>query len=242
MSPRGGDYFRVRYCSFDSLGGTAESGHTGMSSPDSWEAKTALSIVKAALANEGRSEENPPIGHLDYTARGALCALSQKLINVSDMLGQCRWNTIFVNAGIGIELQSRMLSAGEGRERSIDELMEIASRLAAQERAFAVREGVTREQDTLPKRLFNHKMPGYFPKDSLDPMKFEEMKDEYYEAMGWDVKTGIPTRETLISLKLGNVASDLEKRGRLPEEAPSKSLQKQHLGKQKSKGSKVKVK
>jgi len=198
-----------------------------MSSLDSWEAKTAFSLVKAALAKEGRAEQNPAIGQFDYTARGALCALSQKLVNVSDMLGQCRWNTIFLNAGIGIELQSRMISTGEGRERSIDELMEAASRLASQERAFAVREGVTREQDTLPKRLFNHKMPGSFPEDFLDPVKFEEMKDEYYEAMGWDVKTGIPTRETLTSLKLGKVASDLERRGRLPKEEISVSAKKQ---------------
>jgi aldehyde:ferredoxin oxidoreductase len=95
--------------------------------------------------------------------------------------------------------------------------MEFASRLAVQERAFAVREGITREKDTLPKRLFNHKMPGYFPDDYLDLEKFEEMKDEYYESMGWDIGTGIPTCKTLTSLKLDKVALDLEKRSKLPQ-------------------------
>jgi len=41
------------------------------------------------------------------------------------------------------------------------------------------------------------------------------MKDEYYEAMGWDVKTGIPTKEALIELELGEVADDLKRRGLL---------------------------
>jgi hypothetical protein len=44
--------------------------------------------------------------------------------------------------------------------------------------------------------------------------------------MGWDVKTGIPTRETLTSLKLGKVASDLEKRGKLPKKEMSTSAKK----------------
>ena len=57
------------------------------------------------------------------------------------------------------------------------------------------------------------------------------MKDEYYEAMGWDVKTGIPIRETLISLKLDKVASDLEKHGKLPKEEAPTATKKQYLEK-----------
>ena len=137
------------------------------------------------------------------------------------MLGQCRWNTIFLNMGIGIEFQSQVLSAGEGRERSIDWLLEIASRIAAQERAFNAREGYNREHDTLPKHLFNHKMPGSWPEDKLEPVKIEKMKDEYYQGMDWDIKTGTPSRKVLTSLKLSHVADDLERRGKLPKEEDS---------------------
>jgi hypothetical protein len=36
--------------------------------------------------------------------------------------------------------------------------------------------------------------------------------------MGWDVKTGIPTLETLRALNLEDVASDLIKQGKLKDE------------------------
>jgi aldehyde:ferredoxin oxidoreductase len=35
------------------------------------------------------------------------------------------------------------------------------------------------------------------------------MLDEYYEARGWDVNTGIPTKEKLQELGLDYVAKDL---------------------------------
>ncbi len=123
-----------------------------------------------------------------------------------------------LNLGVSIAFQADVMSAGEGRNISIEDLLEAALRVATQERAFSVREGAGREQDTLPKQLFNRQMPGTWPEDKLDPMKFEKMKDEYYEAMEWDVETGIPTHQTLHSLKLDDVADDLEKLGKLPKE------------------------
>jgi len=220
VNPRGGDYFRARYCPFDTLGGEAQTAHGGMASPDSWEAKTAFSLLEKALKKEGHVSSSPSIGQYDYTARGALAALAQKLVTVSDILGQCRWNTIMLNAGIGIELQSKMLSAGEGCDRNVEYLLETASRVAAQERAFVVREGFDRADDMIPKRLFNYSMPGYFPNDILDRKKFEQMKNEYYEMMEWDVQSGIPTRETFERLGLSAVAADLEKSGKLPKTSP----------------------
>jgi hypothetical protein len=41
------------------------------------------------------------------------------------------------------------------------------------------------------------------------------MKADYYQAMGWDVKTGIPLLDTLRALNLEDVASDLIKHGKL---------------------------
>ena len=53
---------------------------------------------------------------------------------------------------------------------------------------------------------------------SLDRAQFEEFKTRYYELEGWDPETGWPTRSTLESLGLGNVADELEQEGRLGEE------------------------
>ena len=51
--------------------------------------------------------------------------------------------------------------------------MQTASRIAAQERAFAVREGLTRADDTLPKKLINYQMPGTWPEDKVDAQSLE---------------------------------------------------------------------
>ena len=48
-----------------------------------------------------------------------------------------------------------------------------------------------------------------------DKDKFEEWKTAYYQFEGWDPKTGWPTRKTLASLDMGQVADELQKNGRL---------------------------
>jgi aldehyde:ferredoxin oxidoreductase len=41
----------------------------------------------------------------------------------------------------------------------------------------------------------------------------QKLLDDYYDERGWDIKTGIPTKDTLLELGLGDVAKDLKKRG-----------------------------
>ena len=46
--------------------------------------------------------------------------------------------------------------------------------------------------------------------------KFKIMVGNFYEKLGWDRKTGIPTRATLEALGLKDVADDLQAAGKLP--------------------------
>jgi aldehyde:ferredoxin oxidoreductase len=39
----------------------------------------------------------------------------------------------------------------------------------------------------------------------------EAIKDDFYKLRGWDLTTGVPTRATLESLDLKDVADELEK-------------------------------
>ena len=216
VNPRGSDEYRARAGSFDNLGTGAGTGLTAMASPDSWEARTAMAIVEKALAEKkALAGDEAMITQFDCESRGSLAALANRMINVTDSVGQCKWNTVFLNVGIGIELQAAALSAGLGRDISVDDIIDTASKIAAQERAFAVREGLTRNQDTLPKKLINYQMPGTWPEDKVDLEGLERMKNEYYAAMDWDVETGVPTRKTLETLGLADVAADLEKMGKL---------------------------
>ncbi len=41
----------------------------------------------------------------------------------------------------------------------------------------------------------------------------EKAKDLFYNIFGWDLTTGVPTRETLEKFDLADMADDLEKRG-----------------------------
>ncbi len=218
VNPRGSDEYRARAGSFDNLGTGSGSKLTAMASPDSWEAKTAMAIVEKAITEKREREgENARITQFDCESRGALAALANRMITITDSVGQCKWNTVFLNVGIGMELQAEALSAAIGRAISVDDLIDTASRITAQERAFAVREGLTRDQDTLPKKLINYQMAGTWPEDKIDLEDLEVMKNEYYAAMAWDLESGVPTRQTLETLGLSDVAKDLTELGKIPD-------------------------
>lgn len=150
-----------------------------------------------------------------YEGKAALMALQRKLVSVTDMLLNCKYHTTWSMCAVGIELQARQLSAGDVRNWSIEELLEASERVHALERSYNYREGFDRTHDDLPKRFFTQSIPGVYPDDVLDREKFERAKDEYYEAMKWDVKTGAPNRDTLVAMGLEDVAADLDKRGLL---------------------------
>ena len=53
--------------------------------------------------------------------------------------------------------------------------------------------------------------------------EFNCLVDNYYRLRGWDLKTGWPTRETYEKYGLKDVADELEKLSRLPENAPAEA-------------------
>jgi aldehyde:ferredoxin oxidoreductase len=97
-----------------------------------------------------------------------------------------------------------------GWETSIGDVQEIGRRRLNMLRAFNAREGLDREQDTLPKRLFKEPLKGGRSDGiALDPAEFETALDQYYAMAGWD-KRGVPTRATLESAGVGWIADELE--------------------------------
>jgi aldehyde:ferredoxin oxidoreductase len=91
----------------------------------------------------------------------------------------------------------------------VDDSYKIGEMMGTLERALAARDGRTRKDDTL------HEL--YFEKEDAGGRRYkredlERAKSDYYRLMGWDVKTGIPTRPTLEKLGLKEVADGLEKR------------------------------
>jgi len=84
------------------------------------------------------------------------------------------------------------------------ELMTIGERISNVERLILVREGVTRQDDSLPPRMReavpNGPVAGRFISDEM----LDQMLDEYYAVRGWDSQ-GKPLPETLQKLGLAEI-------------------------------------
>ncbi|MBW1769350.1 MAG: aldehyde ferredoxin oxidoreductase, partial [Deltaproteobacteria bacterium] len=108
---------------------------------------------------------------------------------------------IFGAFAITFEDYTDAISAETGWSLTQEELRTIAERAWNTTRLFNVREGFTREHDTLPERLFAEAST-FGPSDGevVDRASFEKMLDEYYEYVGWDKDTGIPTESKLAEL------------------------------------------
>jgi len=95
---------------------------------------------------------------------------------------------------------ARVIASLFGEPWSVDDLKEVGLRIMCQERLFNMREGITRKDDSLPARLLNEPKPDGPTKGAVVPL--EELKDDYYQAMGWDLVTGNPTDSLLDKLKI----------------------------------------
>jgi aldehyde:ferredoxin oxidoreductase len=86
-----------------------------------------------------------------------------------------------------------------------------AERICHLRRSYNHRLGITREQETLPRRLLKEPMPTGPAKGGLPDLDY--MLDEYYEFRGCDKETGLPKKEKLLELGLEYVYHDLARRG-----------------------------
>ena len=84
------------------------------------------------------------------------------------------------------------------------------ARISHLRRAYNHRLGITRKEETLPKRLLKEPMPTGPAKGGLPDL--DEMLDEYYDYRGCDRDTGYPRKEVLDNLGLDFVSEDLAKR------------------------------
>ncbi|MBI4832340.1 MAG: aldehyde ferredoxin oxidoreductase family protein, partial [Candidatus Lindowbacteria bacterium] len=104
-----------------------------------------------------------------------------------------------------------LLEAVTGIAYSEDEILKVGERINNLARAFNVREGFSRKDDSLPERLMKEPLKDDPCKGSvISPKDLDLMLDEYYAARGWDVRTGIPTKEKLIELGLEHVIDKLQ--------------------------------
>jgi len=131
-----------------------------------------------------------------------------------ESLGFCSF-PLTADFAITPEMLASFFSAAMGVEITEEELMQAGRRILTLEKCFNVREGATRADDHLPWRLMHEEAPDRAGAIN-SPEEVNKMLDEYYSLHGWDVRTSWPTKETLESLDMAEVAEELERMGRLP--------------------------
>jgi aldehyde:ferredoxin oxidoreductase len=191
-----------------------------------WPKPHHLSLEKAEAISEKIFGSKKAIDHGTYAEKAKAVAYCQDRSSLLNCLVLCDWLfPIFVSQSRedrqgDTSVESKLLSAVTGIEISEPELNRIGERVLNLERGIMVREGRTRDEDTLHESYFRkaESKPGggeqssshtNLSSDQTAPVpcqKFEEAKEEYYRIRGWDEKTGSPTRAKLIDLGLEEIA------------------------------------
>jgi aldehyde:ferredoxin oxidoreductase len=101
-----------------------------------------------------------------------------------------------------------MLTYVTGHKFTIDDVEKAGNRIAALRIAFNLREGVHNVDFKIPGRVIG-KPP--LEKGPLAGVTIDADRQvhDFLEAMGWDTKTGVPKKDTLMALDLDFVAADL---------------------------------
>jgi aldehyde:ferredoxin oxidoreductase len=102
-----------------------------------------------------------------------------------------------------------IVRAVTGWDTSIVELMNMGRRALTLARVYNLREGFTTADDWLPPRVFVPQTSGALATTAVDPDQLRRGIHLYYEMVGWNKETGVPTHTTLEQLDVGWAADQL---------------------------------
>jgi len=122
---------------------------------------------------------------------------------IVDSAEMCKY-TCFSAYAVKPDDMAKFVSYASGLDFSESQIMEIGERIFNLERLFNLREGITKEEDTLPERFTKEPLPEGPAKGQV--VELDKMLPEYYKLREWDLETGIPTREKLDLIKGDNKA------------------------------------
>lgn len=135
----------------------------------------------------------------DYDRKGPMYATGSAYFQLLSSSGLCALYAIMFPVPV-VEL----LAPVTGWDLGWDEGLEIGKRILSLRQAFNAREGIKPDAFKLPKRLLPPLKVGPGKGQKVD---FEALKKGYFEAMGWDLKTGRPNDSTLNQLGLDKLVS-----------------------------------
>jgi len=118
-------------------------------------------------------------------------------------LGNCLGLCYFVP--LSISQQVELVKGITGWNTTVWELMKVGERVINMTRAFNIREGMTKDDDYLPRRFFVPFTSGPLKGVGVNETELAQAIDTYYAMMGWD-KNGVPTLGKLQELGIEWVA------------------------------------
>ncbi len=127
---------------------------------------------------------------------------TQKMFSITDTLSLCQFDWGPAWELYGPDQFVSIVKAVTGWDVTLDDLLLAAERRITMMRQFNAREGFTREQDSLPRKVLLPKVGGPSDGVAVTTEELERAKDIYYRLAGWDVATGNPTPEKLAELGL----------------------------------------
>jgi aldehyde:ferredoxin oxidoreductase len=136
----------------------------------------------------------------DEDGKGADTALLQDGLNLPDLLNCCKFMSY---GGVEPDDWAAMLSAATGWNIGVKELLIVSERTLNLQRLFNMREGFRRDDDMLPKRVLCLPESGPYKDETRCVIHdYEKLLNAYYHARGWDIETGVPTKDKLKVLEL----------------------------------------
>ncbi|MFQ6080303.1 MAG: aldehyde ferredoxin oxidoreductase family protein [Candidatus Bathyarchaeia archaeon] len=129
--------------------------------------------------------------------KGRVTKIMQDACRMIDALGICKFVVFF--GRMPLTTLASFYTAVTGWETKLGDLMKAGERVWTLQRAFNVRMGIGRKDDTLPKRFLREPMPDGAAKGQV--VELEPMLKEYYDVRGLD-EDGKPKAEKLKELDL----------------------------------------
>ncbi len=146
------------------------------------------------LPDEIRASIYGQVNHPDptgYNDKGLIVSWSDDIYAVTDSLGICKFITRGFNSPhlLGYDEFVELIIACTGLTFTAERLRKVGRRIIDTERMINADFGLSRKDDSLPKRYFDDPMPARKTKGHrIDRNKFQGMLDEYYQHRGWDTE------------------------------------------------------
>jgi aldehyde:ferredoxin oxidoreductase len=148
--------------------------------------------------------EFPPYDRKSTAGRGEANKMGSDLIHAISCAGMCMFGYSFMPA----EALTDFVNLITGWNYSIDDLLKVGDRVASIRQAFNAREGISMVDFKIPGRVAGNPPPEAGPTAGRT-VDFNTLLKDYFAARGWDIETGIPTKNKLIELGLEDVAKTL---------------------------------